>query len=264
MIDLRHAHQEFDNYLREFDCDNEKIKLKIIHTDGVVCCASEITRRMGLLEEDCQLAELIALLHDIGRFEQIRKFDSFEPTTMDHAAFGVEMLFGERNMIRRFVQENTWDEIIREAIARHSSYCIGEGLNARELLHAGIIRDADKLDNCRVKLEESIEVLLGTTAEEVGAQSISEEVWRQCLERKSILSETRKTRMDYWVSYIAYFFDINYPETFEIIKEKQYVDRLISRIPYSNPDTEEKMKKLRENMICYMNEKKCAEGGTAK
>ena len=28
--------------------------------------------------------------------------------------------------------------------------------------------DADKLDNCRVKLEEPVEVLLGCTAEEVG------------------------------------------------------------------------------------------------
>lgn len=252
MIDLQHAHREFSCYLQDFDCENDKMKLKVIHTDGVVRCASEITRRMGLSDEDCQLAELIALLHDIGRFEQIRQFDSFEPGTMDHAAFGVELLFGQQKMIRRFIQEDTWDDLICEAIARHSDYRVGDGLDSRTMLHAGIIRDADKLDNCRVKLEESIEVLLGTSAEEVGRQEISDEVWQQCLEKRSILSKTRKTKMDYWVSYIAYFFDINYPETFEIIKEKQYVPRLISRIAYSNLDTEEKMGELHDMIVRHM------------
>ena len=36
------------------------------------------------------------------------------------------------------------------------------------LLHAKLIRDADKLDNCRVKLDETIETLLDVSAEEVG------------------------------------------------------------------------------------------------
>ena len=34
-------------------------------------------------------------------------------------AYGVQILFGEQQMIRRFVEEDTWDDVIREAIARH-------------------------------------------------------------------------------------------------------------------------------------------------
>ena len=48
---------------------------------------------MECSREDVELAELIGLLHDIGR-EQIRRFHSFEPGTMDHAVFGAELLFG--------------------------------------------------------------------------------------------------------------------------------------------------------------------------
>lgn len=98
-MNIEFARKEFQDYLDSFDRENDKIKLKIVHTEGVVCCAAEIARRMNLSEEDKYLAELIALLHDIGRFEQIRQFDSFEPTTMDHASYGVELLFGERKMI---------------------------------------------------------------------------------------------------------------------------------------------------------------------
>lgn len=252
MLDLIHARQVFAKYLKQFDREDEKIKLKIVHTEGVIRCAQDICRRMNLSEEDCRLAELIALLHDIGRFEQIRLYDSFEPTVMDHAAFGVQLLFGGQKMIRQFVTEDKWDHIICQAIARHSEFSVGEGLTPRELLHACIIRDADKLDNCRVKLDEKIEVLLGCSPEEAGNQMISTEVWKECLEQSSIHSINRKTKMDYWVSYVAYFFDINYSETCEIILENRYVDKIIRRIPYSNPDTEQKMWKLGNMVTTYL------------
>ncbi len=256
MIDLAHARAVFDEYLSPFCLEDEKIKLKVVHTDGVIQCAKEICRRMQLSQEDSALAELIALLHDIGRFEQIRLFDSFEPSVMDHAAYGVQLLFGEQRMIRRFLREETWDNIIREAIGRHSDYAVGEGMNSRELLHARIIRDADKLDNCRVKLEDRIEVLLGCSAEEAGSQEISAQTWAECEKRRSIHSSNRRTRMDYWVSYIAYFFDINYSASSEIILENDYVDRIIRRIPYSNRETEEKMWILRDLVMESLRRKK--------
>src|SRR5699024_993463 len=132
--------------------------------------------------------------------------DNFERDTMDHAAYGVQILLGEQQMIRRFVEEDTWDDIIREAIARHSDVSgYNPSLTSRQLLHVQLIRDADKLDNCRVKLEEPIEVLLGCTSEEVGRQDISPEVWEECLAHTSVHLEKRKTKMDYWVSYVAYF-----------------------------------------------------------
>ena len=65
-IDFKHARGVFENYLNGYDRNDEKIKLKIIHTYGVVKSACEIGHRMHLNEEDQQLAELIALLHDIG------------------------------------------------------------------------------------------------------------------------------------------------------------------------------------------------------
>ncbi len=252
MLDLSCARQEFDKYLEQFDREDDKIKLKVVHTEGVIRCAQDICRRMNLSEEDLRLAELIALLHDIGRFEQVRLYDSFEPGVMDHAAFGVELLFGAQKMIRKFAAEDQWDAIIRQAIARHSDFSLENGLSPRELLHARIIRDADKVDNCRVKLEEKIEVLIGCSPKEAGSQFISPEVWGECLDHSSIHAHIRKTKMDYWVSYVAYFFDINYPESCEIILENRYVDRIINRIPYSNPDTERKMRKLHEMLTAYL------------
>ena len=71
MIDIEHAKQEFENYLDEYDRQDEQIYLKIEHTYGVVKYAGEIARRMECSREDVELAELIGLLHDIGRYEQM-------------------------------------------------------------------------------------------------------------------------------------------------------------------------------------------------
>ena len=81
--DFDAAKAAFEAYLDEYDRADDKIHLKIVHTYGVVDAAEDIARRMGLDEEDVQLAKVIGLLHDIGRFEQIKRFDSFEPGTME-------------------------------------------------------------------------------------------------------------------------------------------------------------------------------------
>ena len=124
-----------------------------------------------------------------------------------------------------------------------------EGIeDSRKLLHARIIRDADKLDNCRVKLEDAIETMLQVTADEVGNSKISPEVMEQFRRKESIRSLTRKTKMDYWVSYLAYFFDINYQVTFD----------MIARIPYSNLETAEQMLEIKEGLKQYVSAARCS------
>lgn len=253
MIDIIHARRVFDAYLDQFDRTDEKIRLKIIHTDGVVRYMTEICRRMGMPEEERRLAELIALLHDIGRFEQLKQYDSFERDTMDHAAYGVRLLFGEQQMIRRFVMEDTWDDIIREAIARHSDFSgYDPALTRRQLLHVQLIRDADKLDNCRVKLEDPLETFAGGTAEEIGAQKISPKVKAEVIAGKSILSSDRVTLMDFWVSYLAYFYDLNFRESLDIVEERDYVRRIAGRIPCSDPETARSMEKIVGALTAYV------------
>ena len=167
-IDFKVAKAAFEKYLDEYDRTDDKIHLKIVHTYCVVDAAEEIATRMHLREEDVQLAKIIGLLHDIGRFEQIKRFHSFEPGTMDHAMYGADLLFGPEQMIRRFVKDPSFDQLICVAIAKHSDFKL-EGIeDERTLLHARLIRDADKLDNCRVKLEESMETLLDMDEKTVG------------------------------------------------------------------------------------------------
>ena len=53
------AKQKFETYLESYDRSNDKVRLKIIHTYGVVHDMSEICHRMHLTEEDTELARII-------------------------------------------------------------------------------------------------------------------------------------------------------------------------------------------------------------
>ena len=136
-------------------------------------------------------------------------------------------------------------------IQEHSDFKLDGISDARTLLHAKIIRDADKLDNCRVKLEDRLETFMDTSAEETGASAISPKVRDSILRHECILSSDRVTPMDYWISYLAYFYDINFRESLDIIEEQNYIPKIIARIPYTNPETKEVMKRVEEELIEY-------------
>ena len=165
MIDFIKAQKEFKDYLNNYDLNDGKIQLKVRHTYGVVSLSEYIAKKLNLSEEDVELAKLIALLHDIARFEQTKKFGDFRDyKNVDHADLAIKILF-ENNLIRNFIEVNTYDSIILKAIKNHNKLQIEDGLNERELLHAKIIRDADKTDNFRVTANDRFEDMFNSSKE---------------------------------------------------------------------------------------------------
>lgn len=92
-MDFTQAKKIFAGYLKQYDTKNEKIRLKIVHTYGVTDAARLISKGLGLSDEDTALALHIALLHDIGRFEQLKKYDSFDDSIVPHAELSLSILF---------------------------------------------------------------------------------------------------------------------------------------------------------------------------
>lgn len=256
MIDLVKAENVFKNYVSQFHSLDNKIAVKIKHTYGVVEMAEYIATGLNLKDEDVQLAKLIALLHDIGRFEQAVKYDNFDDynTAIDHADYGAKILF-EDNMIREFIEFDKFDDIIRKAIINHDKFEIEKGLSDRELLHAKIIRDADKTDNFIVKQYQDFESLYKTSKELLEKETITDEVWQEFLSGKTIISSHRKTNMDKWLSYIAWIYDYNFIPSLKYLLQENCIDKVIDRLDYKNLDTKEKMEIARKLTKEYIRQK---------
>lgn len=258
MINIKKAKIAFKNFLEQYD-DKEHIsfKLKVVHTYHVAESARKIAQNLNLNNEDIELAELIGLLHDIGRFEELKMTNELNSVKFDHAMYGSKMLF-EQEMIKNFIEDRQYDEIIKKAIENHSRLEIEKGLDERTLLHSKIIRDADKLDNYRVKKEENIEAIFPTRVnkkEDMKESLLSDKVYDAVLNKKCVDIHDRVTPLDFWVCILAFTFDLNFDVTYKIVKENDYINVLIDRFDYKDKETKERMENIREIINKFVEEK---------
>lgn len=249
MIDIEKAKTSFRKFLEKYqEQDKAGFGLKVSHTGHVMDISREIAAKLGLSDDEIRLAELIALLHDIGRFEEINFTNRFDGPGFDHASWAVKMLF-ENHLIRAFLADSSDDEIIKNAIANHSRMAIQDGLDDRSLLYARILRDADKLDNFRVKKEEQIEAIFPgstITKEDMENSILSHKVYETVKSKKCVDIHDRVTPLDHWVCVLAFVFDLYFRESYGIVKENQYIDILIDKWNYHNPETRDKMEEIRK------------------
>lgn len=252
MIDCNKAMQAFSDYVKNYDVNNGKVRLKIIHTVHVADLAEMIASQLNLSQEDIQLARLIGILHDIGRFEQLRRYNDFRDyLTVDHAKLGVEVL-KENNFIRSFIEEDAYDDLIFTAIANHNRYEIEDGLDTRTRLHAKIIRDADKTDIFRVRIEDPLEDALPFTEEELENSGLSTSVEDVFYQEKCIRSNSRKEPADSLLSGTALLFDYNFKPGLRFVRDHQYVQKMNERFPLKNQDTFTRIQKAEQFALKYI------------
>ena len=71
MLDIENAKKVFQEYVDSFDKTQNGIRLKNAHTYRVADLIKTLAESISFSDEEIELAELIGLLHDIGRFEQL-------------------------------------------------------------------------------------------------------------------------------------------------------------------------------------------------
>ena len=91
------CHKWFEDYTSSVHCpdaETEKnIILKLMHTYRVYENIEIVARSLGINGEDLALAKALALFHDVGRFEQLRDFCSYNDSiTADHAKLGLKVI----------------------------------------------------------------------------------------------------------------------------------------------------------------------------
>lgn len=141
----------YDAYVDEYrDPDGslpKMMRLKRTHTAFVVDNAKRIAEAEHFSQELFEAARIAALLHDTGRYEQLRRFNTFRDSdSVDHAVFSHDI-----------VAEKGWvdDKAILDAVLYHNRRELPDGLDERTFLLSHVVRDSDKLDIFRV-LEEEI------------------------------------------------------------------------------------------------------------
>lgn len=183
--------------------------------------------------------------------------NSFDSGKFDHAVYGVKILFDDE-LIKRFTKDEKDYPIIKKAILNHSRLFIEDGLDDRELLHSKIIRDSDKLDNFSIKLKRRPDHLFKNivkSKEEFENSKISDEVYSSIISLNCVKLKDRKYPLDYFLCVLAFVFDLNFNESYKLVKNEDYINKLIDRFDYSLSETKQKIETVRKVINDYINNK---------
>lgn len=240
--------QTFAEYTSKYNASDPKIKLKIDHTYRVAALAERIAKTVTDVSIDTDLAWAMGMLHDIGRFEQVKRYGTFvDSESVDHAALGISILFDE-GLLDSFGDFSEKErELIRISIANHNKFRIPEGMDDLTTAYCNILRDADKIDILRVNCDTPLEDIYNVTTEELKKAAVSEEVKKGFLERHTVLRSLKHTPVDNLVGHICLVFELVYPVSTQIAKEQGYVDKLL-QFDSDNPDTNAWIAYMREHV----------------
>ena len=207
--DYEQVKNAFDLYYQSYQDISDDIRHKYDHSYRVAHLMEMIAKRLGYLDSDIILAKTIGLLHDIGRFEQLKQTKSFKDKQFDHASYAVTYLF-DLGHIRDFVSDDRYDTIIKEAIEHHSRYALEGDISEEALPFCKLIRDADKIDIYEVCAHYYPYYFDGNITPSIKKEFESE---------KAIHNENHKTKSDSVIRMMAMLYDFNYDESFDILVE---------------------------------------------
>lgn len=226
----------FDRYVATFhDTDAEgvrNIRLKVEHTAQVCLVMALLAAGEGLDENQARIAAATALLHDVGRFPQYRRWRTFRDSDSDnHARLSVEVIREKRLLSGLPDGERL---LIEEAVRFHNLLKVPPRLKSPTSLYLRLVRDADKLDIWRVFHD----LFRQPPEERASAASLGfpdrPEVTPECLATlaagRIVPLDRVRTLNDFKLLQISWVFDLNFPTSFRLLAERGYIRSLAATI----------------------------------
>ncbi|MEN8221864.1 MAG: HD domain-containing protein [Acidobacteriota bacterium] len=237
----------FREYVSSFYCDNEvinrNIKIKEGHTLRVVQNVRELLRSNNINEEISELSVLIALFHDIGRFEQYKKYGTFnDKVSTDHAKLGVHVL--RENSVLSSLSERKIHLITNTILFHNKKDLYSKSKDQDLILLSKLIRDSDKLDILKILTESFLDpdryVNPALSLDLPEKNEFSRYSVKEFFNNKPLDNKKIENQADFKLLLISWIYDLNFYQTLIMIIEKKYIKSLFSVLPQN--DLLEKMK----------------------
>ena len=250
-IDRKKVREQFALYTRNYDPDDPKIALKIVHTYKVAENCEKIAKSIKLQAEEVEFAWFSGMLHDIGRFEQVRRYNTFiDSESVDHAEFGADLLFGKDNLISTYTDDRSKDKELEIIIRQHNKFRIDEAVAEDLLVFCNILRDADKIDIFRANVETPMEEIYNVTEDIFFTSGVSEKVMMQVREHHAVNRDVMDSPAEHLIGHIALAFELVYRKSWELVKEQGYFYKMFE-FPTKNESTKKALTDIRHELETF-------------
>ena len=232
VINMNKYYQWFDNFVEQHlntpNRDQSNYELKIEHTYRVKENILELGKLAGLSDEKQQLCELTGLFHDLGRFKQYTEYNSFSDSISgSHGDLSVQIL-DVYNVLSEL--EPMSADRIYQAITYHNYFLVPETIDeeTKQLCH--LLRDADKLDAffLETKKDEHRSYNFEALSEE---KAYSDLVIQDLMNGRQVDFKNIQYQYDRKLGILGLIFNLKYKESFELIEENKYIERLFEDLP---------------------------------
>jgi putative nucleotidyltransferase with HDIG domain len=234
-------------YLSDDVICNDHIELKREHTLKVYDEIKSLAEEIGFTQENIMLACIIALFHDIGRFEQFNRFRTFDDSSsLNHAALSIEILRSDG-----FMDDipEAFHDIIFRTIINHNIPVFQVRENDEVALFTKLLRDADKLDIWRVITQDELRRIL-EWKEHTDKYDVPDVIFQRFRDHQIVTLDLVRSVNDMRLLRIGWIFDINFSVTFERIKERKLLEKIFVLIPRS-----ERIDQIKTIAVNYLGEK---------
>jgi hypothetical protein len=226
-------HQYCRSFYTQFQEDDRNLALKELHTIKVCEASRQIAAAEGFSRREQLLAEIIALFHDLGRFQQYAEYRTFKDSeSVNHAALGGHILKKSGVLEQLSGQEQ---DLVILAVQLHNIFLLPVNLSPVETRFLRLIRDADKIDIWRVMVE-TFNLASSERASAVGLgfpelHGCTEQVL-DCLARKEIAQLAMlRSLNDFKLMQLSWVYDINFVTSFRLIHNSQILTRFVATLP---------------------------------
>jgi hypothetical protein len=227
----------FSSYCRSFASETaegrQNYLMKESHTYAVCGNAVLIAQGLALDERETELAEVVGLFHDVGRFPQYRDYRTFRDSiSKNHAVLSAKVLLQEQ-ILRGLPKRDR--NLILHAVSLHNVFSLPARLPERTLLHSRLIRDADKLDIWRIFIEIlALPEAQRPTAAGLGlpeTKDYSAEILPILEQRRMVRLTELRTLNDFKLLQLAWIYDLNFLPSFRLVRDRDIVSRLAVTLP---------------------------------
>ena len=214
----------------------QNFELKVNHIDRVIQNCEKIAASLLMEPEQINLAKTIGLLHDVGRFEQMQQYQTFnDAESVDHAQLGLSIIDANEWLIEF---DKSISNTIRSAVEFHNKLEIPENLSHDETLFLKIIRDADKIDILKIAVHEySYQNRNKNALFSYGLKDTpvaSKEIVKRIMDEKLPLKKDLQTLTDFKLLQLAYVYDLHFKKSFMLINQQQLLKQLFDTMPKSD------------------------------